>query len=163
MFSKSSGLMFAERQIGGWAFPTIEFSHSTRPSLCMAVRGVIINSIVDGARNRERQHNWKAQVASEVKTARGMRPWGASDRYAISLALRFHLGNHGNRKLDAENFVKPIVDAIAAGLFCSNSTEPRSIQRWDFDDSNFNTLLIHRLPDARTPADEGIAISVSAG
>ena len=162
MTSQSTGLVFAERKIGEWTVPTIEFIHPSRPYLRVAVNGVIINSIVDGARGRERQQNWKAHVASAVKRARGMQPWSAGDEYAISLAMRFHLGNHGNRDLDAENFVKPIIDAIAAGLFCPDSTEPQNIKRWGYDDSNFNTLLIHRLPDAQTPCDEGIAISVSA-
>ena len=160
--SQTTELVFSERKIGKWDIPVIEFSHPSRPYLRVAVNGVIINSIVDGARGREKQQNWKAQVASAVKRARGMQSWNAADEYAISLAMRFHLGNHGNRDLDAENFVKPIIDAIAAGLFCPDSTEPQNIKRWGYDDSNFNTLLIHRLPDARTRAGEGIAISISA-
>lgn len=163
MTSQSTGLVFEERKIGEWDIPTptIEF----KDALCtlrVDVNGVIINSIVDGVRGKERQQNWKAQVASSVKRARGLQPWSASDEYAISLTMRFHLGNHGNRDLDAENFVKPIIDATAAGLFCDSQTQPQSIKHWGYDDSNFNTLLIHRLPDARTRADEGIAISVSA-
>ena len=161
MTSQNSELIYAVRKIGELTVPTIEFSRPSRPYLRVAVNGVIINSIVDGARGRERQQAWKAQVASAVKRTRGMQSWNAADKYAISLAMRFHLGNHGNRDLDAENFVKPIIDAIAAGLFCPDSTEPQNIKRWGYDDSNFNTLLIHRLPDARTRAGEGIAISVS--
>ena len=162
MTSQSAGLVFAERKIGEWTVPTIEFSRPSRPYLRVAVNSVIINSIVDGARGKEKQQNWKAQVASVVKRARGMQSWNAADEYAISLTMRFHLGNHGNMDLDAENFVKPIIDAIAAGLFCDSQTQPQNIKRWGYDDSNFKTLLIHRLPDARTRAGEGIAISVSA-
>ena len=162
MTSQSAGLVFAERKIGEWSVPTIEFSRPSRPYLRVAVNGVIINSIVDGARGKENQQNWKAQVASVVKRALGMQSWNAADEYAISLAMRFHLGSHGNMDLDAENFVKPIIDAIAAGLFSDSQTQLQNIKRWGYDDSNFNTLLIHRLPDARTLAGEGIAISVSA-
>ena len=162
MVSNSIGLTFKESQIiEGWTVPTIEFSEPARASLCVAVSGVIINSIVDGARNRERQQNWKVQVASAAKSMRGAQPWNAHDEYAISLAMRFHLGNHGNRDLDAENFIKPVIDALAAGLFCSNSTDPRNITHWNYDDSNFNTLLIHRVPNAAARADEGIAVCVS--
>ena len=161
MTSQTTGLVFAERKIGEWAVPTIEFSRPSRPYLRVAVNGVIINSVVDGAMGKEKQQNWKAQVASAVKRARGMQSWNAGDEYAISLAMRFHLGNHGNMDLDAENFVKPIIDAIAAGLFSDSQTQLQNIKRWGYDDSNFNTLLIHRLPDARTRAGEGIAISVS--
>lgn len=162
MISQNAGLTFAERKIGEWAVPTIEFSRPSRPYLRVAVNGVIINSVVDGARGKEKQQNWKAQVASAVKRARGPQPWNAADEYAISLTMWFHLGNHGNMDLDAENFIKPIIDAIAAGLFSDSQTHPQNIKRWGYDDSNFNTLLIHRLPDAHTKAGEGIAISVSA-
>ena len=161
MVSNSSGLTFKESRIEDWVVPTIEFSEPVRAPLSVAVSGVIINSIVDGARGRERQQNWKVQVASAVKSARGPQAWSAGDEYAVSLAMRFHLGSHGNRDLDAENFVKPVIDALAAGLFCSNSTDPGGITHWNYDDSNFNTLLIHRLPNATTQADEGIAVCVS--
>lgn len=169
MTSQTTGLVFTERKIEGWTVPTIEFSRPSRPYLRVAVNGVIINSIVDGARGRERQQNWKAQVASKVKAEREPYLWSSDHRYAISIGFIFHPDNHGRQvncrgqaKLDVENFVKPVVDAIAAGLFCPDSTEPQNIERWGYDDSNFNTLLIHRLPDARTRAGEGIAISVSA-
>ena len=161
MVSSGGGLTFKESRIGGWLVPTIGFSEPARPPLRVAVRGLIINSIVDGARNRGRQQDWKVQVASAVKSARGAQAWSAHDEYAISLAMRFHLGSHGNRDLDAENFVKPVIDAIAAGLFCSNSTDPDSIAKWGYDDSNFKTLLIHRLPDAAARDGEGIAVCVS--
>ena len=161
MVSSNIGLTFKESRIGGWSVPTIEFSEPARAPLRVAVSGVIINSIVDGARNRERQQDWKVQVASEVKSARGAQAWDARDEYAISLAMRFHMGSHGNRDLDAENFVKPVIDAIAAGLFCSNSTDPDGIAKWGYDDSNFKTLLIHQLPDAARRADEGVAVCVS--
>ena len=161
MVSNSSGLTFKESRIEGWAVPTIEFSEPARAPLRVAVSGVIINSIVDGARNRERQQDWKVQVASEVKSARGAQAWDARDEYAISLTMRFHLGSHGNRDLDVENFIKPVIDAIAAGLFCRNATDLDSIAKWDYDDSNFNTLLIHRLPDSATRGGEGIAVCVS--
>ena len=32
----------------------------------------------------------------------------------------------------------------------------------NYDDSNFNTLLTHRLSDGRTPQDGGIAVCVSS-
>lgn len=162
MTSQNTGLVFAERKIGEWTVPIIEFSRPVRPNLCVAVNGVIINSVVDGARGKEIQQNWKAQVASAVKRARGVHAWNAGDEYAISLTMRFCLANHGNMDLDAENFIKPIIDAIAAGLLCDSQTQPQNIERWGYDDSNFNTLLIHRLPDARTRTGEGIVISVSA-
>ena len=55
-----------------------------------------------------------------------------------------------------------MVDAIAAGLFCREELELESIKRWCYDDSNFDTLLIHRLPDAEEPEGEGIAVFISS-
>ena len=163
MTSQTAGLVFAERKIEEWTVPTIEFSRPSRRPLRVPVNRKIINSTTE---NSNEQKKWKAQVAYAVKAKRGPQPWCERDKYAISLAMCFHPGNHGNRKqykdLDVDNYVKPILDAIAGGLFCPNSTELCNISSWDCNDSNFNTLLIHRLSDARTPAGEGIAISVSA-
>lgn len=149
------------QQIGPWTVPVIALPDAAR-SLQRHVPGVIINSITDGQWGRERQQHWKVAVASGVKAARGAEPWQPQDSYAISLSFRFHPGNHGNRPLDVENFVKPVVDALAAGLFCPAEQNPQDIERWQFDDSNFNTLLLHRLEDAQSRDDEGIAICVSA-
>ena len=160
MVSSNIGLTFKESRIGGWSVPTIEFSEPARAPLRVAVSGVIINQIVEGAR-KEQQRSWKVQVASAVKSARGAQAWSAHDEYAISLTMRFHMGSHGNMDLDVENFIKPVIDAIAAGLFCRNSTDLDGIAKWDYDDSNFKTLLIHRLPDARTRDGEGIGVCVS--
>ena len=160
MVSNSIGLTFKESRIGGWLVPTIEFSEPVRAPLRVAVSGVIINQIVEGAR-KEQQRSWKVQVASAVKSERGAQAWSAHDEYAISLTMRFHMGSHGNMDLDVENFIKPVIDAIAAGLFCRNATDPNSIAKWGYDDSNFKTLLIHRLPNAARRADEGVAVCVS--
>ena len=165
MTSQTAGLAFTERKIGEWTVPTIEFSDALCTPLHVAVNNdVIINS----TGNSNKQQKWKVRVASEVNRKREKLHWSSDDRYAISIGFIFHPSNHGGRvnrrrqaKLDVENYVKPIVDAIAAGLFCPSSTELQNIRKWDFDDSNFNTLLIHRLPDARTRSGEGIAISVS--
>lgn len=155
------GFILSQQQIGPWTIPVIELDAADR-SLQQHAVGVIINSIVDGQAGRERQRNWKALVASRVKAERGSAPWNPTDRYAVSLGFAFHTGNHGNRPLDVENFVKPVVDALAAGLFCPPEQNPQAIERWCFDDSKFNTLLVHRLPDVKDRSDEGIAICVSA-
>ena len=151
-----------QRQIGPWTVPVIELAGSAK-DLHLPVTGVIINSITAGQRGRERRQRWKVLVASGVKAGRGAEPWNPADRYAVSLGFAFHRKNHGNqRQMDVENFVKPVVDALAAGLFCPPEQNPQDIVSWKFDDSNFNTLLIHRLEDAPRREDEGIAIGVSA-
>ena len=151
-------LVFRHQEIGGWSVPTASFVSVARDPIALAVAGRIANQVDDAERKRE----WKRHLASEVKQIRGDTPWDSSDNYAISLALKFCPGNHGHQPLDAENFLKPIIDAIAAGLFCDTLTDPATIESWDFDDSNFNTLLVHRLPDTADAAAEGIAAFVSA-
>ena len=84
-------------------------------------------------------------------------------------ATQSHLRSASVRKprtslqgLDVENFIKPILDAIAAGLLYDEETDLSTVKKWNYNDSNFNTLLIHRLADATKRQDEGIAISVSS-
>ncbi len=153
-------LVYAEREIGDMTVPALEFSDGA-PSLSIPVIGKIINSVVDKPRQPQQQA-WKAEIASAVKAARRGRAWNSNAKFAISIGFRFNAANHGNQPLDVENFLKPVVDALAAGLFCDDATDPRRIGRWNYDDSNFDTLLIHRLPDAPTPQGEGVAICVSA-
>ena len=156
------GFVLINKRIDPWLFPTIEFADAVRYLPPIALFGTIINSIVDGQPGRTRQQNWKVRVASEVKASRGCEPWDSGAQYAISFGLSFHPANHGNMPLDVENFVKPIIDAVAAGLFCQSQMDPSEISHWNYDDSNFMTLLIHRLTDARNREDEGIVISVSS-
>ena len=155
-------LTFKDRKIGPWIVPTIELKGAAL-SLQQHVSGTIINSITDGQRGRDRQQDWKVSVASEVKRVRGAAAWNPSANFAISLGLSFYLPNHGNQKnLDVENFIKPVIDALAAGLFCDPGQDPQEIAEWRHDDSYFRTLLIHRLDDATRSENEGVSISVSS-
>ena len=56
-------------------------------------------------------------------------------------------------KSDVGNYVKPVIDGIAAGLF---STSPLSVTKFNFDDSNFKHLLIEKLDNPLCPSDEGL-------
>ena len=137
----------------------IEFAEAARPLLSLRVNGSVINSTTE---RTQALQAWKVRVASAVKAARGEERWNPADTYAITLAFSFHPPNHGAQRLDVENFVKPVIDALAAGLFCPAQMNPRDILRWDYDDSNFSTLLVHRLPDATTMGGEGVILSVSS-
>lgn len=163
MVSNSNDFTFTQRQIGKWHIPTIEFPGAKNAPLCLPINGYIANNYPTSDTGKNRLKAWKPLIASEVKAARGAAAWDAADEFAISLAFSFNTnsGWHGYSPLDVENFIKPVIDAIAAGLFCRNSTDPRRIAKWNYDDSNFKTLLIHRLPDAAMRADEGIAVCVS--
>ena len=150
------------RNISGWEVPTVAFASPTREPLALLVLGEVVNQVTDKAK-APKQRDWKVHVAASVKEARGGGPWDPRVNYAISLAFRFHPGLHGgpNQSLDVENFMKPVLDAVAAGLFCDDETEPRSIQRWDYDDSNFSTLFVHRLGNTPDLGEEGVAVFVS--
>ncbi len=151
-------LTLEQRTVDGWRVPVVAFADEER-GLELRVSGTIVNSITE---RKDAQLAWKRRIASEVRDARGGGRWDAGERYAISLAMRFWPGAHGHRSdLDVENFVKPVLDGLAAGLFCPPGQDPRLIKRFNYDDSNFSTLFIHRLPDAARRGDEGVAISVS--
>ena len=152
-------LALSQRTVDGWSVPAVLFADAD-DGLELRVSGTIINSVPD---RKDAQLDWKRRIASEVRDARGGGPWDAGQRYAISLALRFCPALHGHRSdFDVENFIKPVLDGLAAGLFSPPEQDPRLIKRFDYDDSNFSTLFIHRLSDAARPDGEGVAISVSA-
>lgn len=150
-------LTLERRTVGGWSVPVVRFADEAR-GLERRLSGEIINSITE---KKDAQLAWKRTIAAEVKGARDGGPWDARQRYAISLAMRFCPTLHGNQPLDVENFAKPVLDGLAAGLFCPPDQDPWAIERFRYDDSGFSTLFIHRLPDAPHPDDEGVAIRVS--
>ena len=161
MTSDRNDFNLKTKQIDGWDVPMLELPGADR-LLSTLVVGTIANSVPTSQTGRDTLAKWKVQIASAAKNARGQDAWNPANNFAITLALRFCPALHGYRALDVENFVKPIIDALAAGLFCHPETEPSTIQHFNFDDSNFNTLLIHRLSDARSTQDEGAAIFVSS-
>ena len=135
----------------------LEFKEPARTLLSTWVQGTIVNFIAE----RDKQQIWKTTVASAIKKVRGGPRWNPRYPYAVTLEFRFHPGNHGNQQLDVENYVKPVVDAVAAGLFLEEEEEPSEIETWDFPDSNFRTLLIHRAADPKYKHREGVHVSVS--
>lgn len=156
---KTERLTLRNRTIGSWRVSTIELS-SADHRFHVYVNGTIINSMTE---NAIALRYWKEHVMSVVKEQRGEASWNPDRQFAVTLTLRFCPKLHGgHQKLDVENFVKPIVDALAAGLFCAPETDPAEIKRFDYNDSNFNTLFIHRLPDTTYRDQEGVAINVSA-
>lgn len=155
-------LTLERRTVGGWSVPAVRFADEER-GLELRVSGEIVNSITTSQRAKDAQLAWKREIAAQVAAVRGDGPWDPGRRYAVSLAMRFCTALHGNRSdFDVENFVKPVLDGLAAGLFCPPEQNPRAIGRFGYDDSGFGTLFIHRLPDAAHPDGEGVAIRVSA-
>ena len=158
-----SQLAFGHRQLGRWTVPVIGIPGASRRA-SLPVRGEVGNSVPTSERGRKTLQAWKLKVASDVRSKRGVTQWDPADRYAVTLGFSFcpQLHGGGAQELDVENYVKPTLDALAAGLFSEPGEDLASIPRWDYDDSNFSTLLIHRLPDAPTADVEGVAIFVSA-
>ena len=159
MASENDGLVFTHRKIGAWTVPTIELPDATRNLSPASIFGRIANSTDE---NSARSQEWKVKVASKVRSKRGTDPWNPEDNYAITLAFCFHTNCsrcHGYNALDVENYIKPIIDALAYGLFSQRN--PTDGEKWNCDDSNFNTLLIHRLDNATCCKDEGVAVAIS--
>ncbi|MCY4628499.1 MAG: RusA family crossover junction endodeoxyribonuclease [Acidobacteria bacterium] len=123
--------------------------HTEARSFCATAKGRIINPQTQPSL---RVQDWKDKVECAVKAARGGAQWSCADRYAVTLQFRFGFGpgcfRSKDQKLDVDNFVKPVVDGLAKGL--------------GVDDSNFRILLIRRLDDVETLAEEGVRLFVSS-
>ena len=150
---------FTVRSVQGWGrVPMVRYTGETR-SLVVAIDGVVRNSIPNTQKARAELHEWKRRVTQAVGGRRGARPWNPHDMYTVSLALRFHLPNHHNREVDIDNYCKPVLDAVAAGLF---DPAPNDVTGWrGYPEHRFRTLLVHRLRDGADPAQEGVVIAVS--
>ena len=130
----------------------LSFKGETK-TFCTTVKGRRIINSTPGGRKRQKRRAWREarkdwikQVECAVKTKRAGAPWIPADRYAVTLQFRFC--RHEKERLDVDNYVKPVLDGLALGL--------------GVDDSNFRILLIHRLPDAETPEEEGVRLFVSS-
>ena len=143
-----------------WRITAVTFREPTG-LLVVAVVGIVGNSITTSVVGKRRTSAWKANVASSVKHARGGKIWNPQWQYAITIGFSFCRALRGNQRLDVENYLKPSIDALAAGLFNSDEQDSRSIQRYNYDDSNFKYLFVYRLPDAKVASEEGAAFCVS--
>ncbi len=157
---KSNDLDFNIKIISGWSINCIEFSTGNL-IVKTIVHGMIANFTPSSVQGRERLKNWKRKIAIQVKSKRSQL-YNPDDTYAVSIGMKFHTPLHGEQKLDLDNFSKPIIDAIAAGLFCKENEDPRKFERYNqFDDSNFKHIFLDRLVDAKQENEEGITIIVS--
>ncbi len=145
--------------VGPWTLSVVRFAHGPN-NLMVPVAGFVANAVPTSERGRQRLRDWKFLVAAAVRDRRGGSPWDAAAACAISIGFSFHPLSHGTAPLDVENFVKPTLDAVAAGLFSKDDGHSFAPMRYDFDDSQFSTLFFQRLPDAQTPAEEGAAVHV---
>jgi len=120
----------------------------------------ILGEIINAVGNKDKLKKWKQKIAHHIFINR-IKKHDPKYQYAISISMRFCGELHGNMKLDIDNYLKPIYDGLAAGLFCKDDTNPPMFDDFQYDDSNFNKLYIERVPDALTTDKEGVYISAS--
>jgi len=121
------------------------------------IRGRIANSVDE---NKERSKAWKEKICWQIIQKRhGVQ--NNENQHAISVSMKFHLKAHGGQELDAENYLKPILDAVAAGLFATDDMHPTEITRFDFDDSNFDNVYFEKLTPAERREGECVIITIS--
>jgi Holliday junction resolvase RusA-like endonuclease len=162
-------LKFSYREIEGQRFPTVEFANSVSDPLCLAVFGEIASwAPGNDHEKRKKWQEWHVKISRKVNAKRGDAPWADYNDYAISLGMAFKRPN-SRGKLDVDNHIKPIVDAINA--FPEKKEMPNLGNRWTFDDSKFTTVLAHKLPDPGNSLsgsgislreEEGIVICISS-
>jgi Holliday junction resolvase RusA-like endonuclease len=119
----------------------------------LLVSGEIVNSIS----TREKSLPYKRKVAKAIKSVTCKH--SPANTYAISLSMKFCSRILWARKLDVDNFLKPLLDGIAAGLFCD--TDADSIEHFSFDDSNFLKLYVERLSNTMHANEEGVIVTIS--
>lgn len=145
--------------ISGYNIPFLA-SEDGKRIVEIPIKGIIANSVPTSEIGKKRLIDWKRLVASEVKNTRKFENVNSNDIFVISIGLQFCHSYHGNQKLDLDNFIKPLLDSIAAGLFCKPEDNPLKFNRFDYDDSNFKYLFVYRLPDTKDEKEEGVIVFV---
>ncbi len=102
-------LRFAEEPIGGHRVPVIRWHGGRR--LRLFVQG---HPVPDDGRDGVRA--WQAQVEAAVRTARADDFWPDCESASYALSPMFALDAR-DRISDTDNLAKPVIDAVARGLF----------------------------------------------
>ena len=133
--------VLCEDIIDGLTLTTIKFiAEEEENHLSARVPGYIANACDS---NKERLKQWKRTVAKCTKDERENQ-WDDNQEYAISLGFSFCLAKHRCKTLDVENYIKPVLDAIAAGLFCKSTDDPETMKRFAYNDSHFLHFFVTR-------------------
>ena len=117
----------------------------------------IINSIVT-AKRKNLLYQWKIKIADEINGLKDIS--SAPKTAAISLSFFFYRPFHRNMDFDVENFIKPVIDGLTKGLFCTNWEQEKTQGniRFNEDDSIFRKVYFERF-DVDEPK-EGVYITV---
>lgn len=154
-------LQFKTKKVLDWSLTWLEFSNG-KTVIDTIVYGAIANVSPTTEGGREKLQRWKRQISMEIKSKRGKQAHDSKNHYVVSLGMRFHTKNHGDGQIDVDNFIKPILDGIAAGLFCDENDDLSIINSYNqFDDSNFRHLYVERIVNNEPQKEEGVSIVVS--
>ncbi|MCH7559904.1 MAG: RusA family crossover junction endodeoxyribonuclease [Thaumarchaeota archaeon] len=153
-------ILFKKTKIKNHTLNSIEFRNSSF-TISEIVFGMIANLTPTTLVGRKRLQEWKRKIAIQINSKRKS-VQNPDNIYAITIGMKFHPLTHGNQKLDLDNFSKPIIDAVAAGLFCNDNEDLSTLTTYNqFDDSNFQHIYLEKLSDASSSQGELIIILVS--
>ena len=134
-----SGLVFDEESYFGRRVPVMRWYGGRQ--LRVVVHGKPVSA------GQPWVERWGDQVEGQVRAARrDVRRPDCTEASICALTVAFAVASRS----DVDNLAKPVIDAVARGLFPEN---PRS-------DSCFSALLVHRMEDPHQ-ADLGVAIRIS--
>lgn len=121
----------------------------------LEIKGKIINAIVDGEVRQREQLEWKRKIATTIKNSR-KECYRPDCDYGVSVTMRFKAKK---QKFDVENYIKPILDGVAAGVFCGEEQIIDQIPRFNFPDHCFSNIFIQKL-DNDNDKDEAIYVTI---
>lgn len=144
--------------IGTHSFSIVRFQYE-QCSGAFEIYGRIGNSVTNSKIGAEKTKKWKRDVAVHIKNNRGEITWSDKWEYVITIGFFFCRKPYA---FDIENYMKPVIDAIAAGLYCNDDENFTMDRPFNFNDSNFRHLFVSRLPDVNSQNEEGVVIHLSA-
>ena len=125
---RMSRLVFDEEPFVGMRVPVMRWYGGRQ--LKVLVEGKPISAGQPGV------ETWKEEIESRVRAARGDEYWPDCESGSYAITLMFAVANPS----DVDNLAKPVIDAVARGLFPFRPN----------DDSCFTRLLVHRFMSERS-------------
>jgi Holliday junction resolvase RusA-like endonuclease len=157
---KENKLKFKRNKISNTSLNSITFSNGD-VIIKEIIYGTIANFTPTTLTGRKRLQDWKRIIAMQIKSKRKI-VYDPQYSYAVTIGMKFHTPTHGEQNLDLDNYSKPVIDAIAAGLFCDENEDLSKLTTYNqFNDSNFRHLYFERMHDAKEKDEECVTIIVS--